>query len=82
MTVPESALVPTADEWELVELARATIDTNTDAGPDQHGVHRMGAAVRAADGRTFVGVNPYHFTGGPCANWSPWGQREPAVHAN
>lgn len=27
----------------------------------------MGAAVRAEDGRVFVGVNLYHFTGGPCA---------------
>lgn len=27
----------------------------------------MGAAVRSADGRLFVGVNLYHFTGGPCA---------------
>ncbi|MDQ3156241.1 MAG: cytidine deaminase [Actinomycetota bacterium] len=67
MTLPESALEPTADEWELVDLARATIDTTTDAGPDQDGVHTMGAAVRATDGRTFVGVNLYHFTGGPCA---------------
>lgn len=27
----------------------------------------MGAAVRDANGRTYAGVNPYHFTGGPCA---------------
>ena len=27
----------------------------------------MGAAVRVSDGRTFAGVNLYHFTGGPCA---------------
>lgn len=27
----------------------------------------MGAAVRASDGRTYTGVNLYHFTGGPCA---------------
>jgi cytidine deaminase len=52
---------------ELVEHARQTIDANTDAGPDEDGVHTMGAAVRAADGRIFVGVNLYHFTGGPCA---------------
>ncbi len=67
MTLPESARELTADEWELVELARATIDTNTDAEPDQDGVHTMGAAVRAAGGRSFAGVNLYHFTGGPCA---------------
>ena len=57
----------TADEQELVDLARATIDATTDAGPDEDGVHTMGAAVRAGDGRAFVGVNLYHFTGGPCA---------------
>ncbi|PFG39756.1 hypothetical protein ATJ97_2269 [Georgenia soli] len=67
MTLPASARELTADEWELVELARATIDATTDAGPDEDGVHTMGAAVRAADGRTFTGVNLYHFTGGPCA---------------
>jgi cytidine deaminase len=50
-----------------VHLARATIDAHTDAGPDQDGVHRMGAAVLAEDGRSFAGVNLYHFTGGPCA---------------
>ena len=62
-----SAREVTADEIELVELARRTIDAATDAGPDEDGVHTMGAAVRAADGRTFTGVNLYHFTGGPCA---------------
>ncbi|MGH8776962.1 MAG: cytidine deaminase family protein [Jiangellaceae bacterium] len=67
MTLPKSAREATAAEWELIELARATIDTNTDTGPDQDGVHTMGAAVRAVDGRTFAGVNLYHFTGGPCA---------------
>lgn len=55
------------DEVQLVDLARRCIDANTDAGPDEDGVHTMGAAVRAADGRTFVGVNLFHFTGGPCA---------------
>jgi cytidine deaminase len=54
-------------EVDLVDLARATIDATTDAGPHEDGVHTMGAAVRAADGRMFVGVNIYHFTGGPCA---------------
>jgi cytidine deaminase len=67
MELPPSARDLTDDEWALVELARATIDDNTDAGPDQDGVHTMGAAVRAADGRMFPGVNLYHFTGGPCA---------------
>ena len=58
---------PTADDLELIELAREVIDANTDAGPDEDGAHTMGAAVRAADGRTFAGVNLFHFTGGPCA---------------
>ncbi len=66
-SLPPSARPLTPDETELVELARRTIDETTDAGPDEDGVHTMGAAVRAADGRTFVGVNLYHFTGGPCA---------------
>lgn len=67
MTLPASARELTRDEWQLVELARSTIDANTDAGPDEDGVHTMGAAVRASDGRMFAGVNVYHFTGGPCA---------------
>ncbi|MFB7811119.1 ASCH domain-containing protein [Streptomyces virginiae] len=50
-----------------MELARRTIDAHTDAGPDEDGVHTMGAAVMAADYRMFAGVNLYHFTGGPCA---------------
>lgn len=66
-SLPPSARPVTPDETELVDLARRTIDEATDAGPDEDGVHTVGAAVRAADGRTFVGVNVYHFTGGPCA---------------
>jgi len=54
----------TDDDRELIELARRTVDANTD-GPD--GVHTMGAAVRGADGRMYAGINLYHFTGGPCA---------------
>jgi cytidine deaminase len=50
-----------------VERARQVIDVTTDAGPDEDGIHTMGAAVRASDGRVFVGVTLYHFTGGPCA---------------
>jgi len=65
--VPPSARELTAAEQELVDLARRTIDAGTDAGPDEDGVHTMGAAVLAADGRMFAGVNLYHFTGGPCA---------------
>jgi cytidine deaminase len=54
----------TSDDLALIELARRTVDENTD-GPD--GIHTMGAAVRGADGRMFAGINLYHFTGGPCA---------------
>jgi hypothetical protein len=49
--LPPSARDLTDDEWELIELARATIDANTDADPEEDGVHTMGAAVRAACGR-------------------------------
>jgi cytidine deaminase len=54
----------TDDDRELIDLARRTVDANTD-GPD--GVHTMGAAVRGIDGRMYAGINLYHFTGGPCA---------------
>ena len=57
----------TTEDQELIEAAQATIDANTDAGPDQEGVHTVGAAVRDAEGRIFTGVNLFHFTGGPCA---------------
>ncbi|MFG3223708.1 ASCH domain-containing protein [Kitasatospora sp. NPDC048194] len=50
-----------------MELARRTIDAHTDAGPDEDGVHTVGAAVMGADYRMFAGVNLHHFTGGPCA---------------
>jgi len=59
--------VPTTDDIELIEFAKAVIDANTDAGPDEDGAHTMGAAVRGGDGRMFAGVNLFHFTGGPCA---------------
>ncbi|MEH3033536.1 MAG: cytidine deaminase [Aeromicrobium erythreum] len=62
-----SARPADSDELALVELARRTIDATTDAGPGVDGNHTMGAAVRASDGQSFVGVNVYHFTGGPCA---------------
>jgi cytidine deaminase len=67
MYIPASARALTDDERELVDLARRTIDEHTDAGPDEDGVHTVGAAVMAADYRMFAGVNLYHFTGGPCA---------------
>ena len=64
---PASARELDDDEVALVDLARRTIDATTDAAPGEDGARTMGAAVRAADGRTFVSVNLYHFTGGPCA---------------
>lgn len=64
---PPSASPLSDAELELVDLARETIDATTDAGPGEDGIHTMGAAVRAADGRMFTGVNLFHFTGGPCA---------------
>lgn len=66
MYVPQSARPLDARELALVDLARATIDANTDAGPDEDGIHTVGCAV-LADDRMFAGVNLYHFTGGPCA---------------
>lgn len=54
----------TDDDRELIGHAQQIVDANTD-GVD--GVHTMGAAVRAADGRMYGGINVYHFTGGPCA---------------
>ncbi|MGN5733785.1 cytidine deaminase family protein [Arthrobacter psychrochitiniphilus] len=65
--LPASALPLSEIEQSLIGLARETINATTDAGPGEDGVHTMGAAVRAKDGRTFSGVNLYHFTGGPCA---------------
>lgn len=56
-----------ADEIELVAVATRTIDENTDVGPDEDGLHTVGAAVMAGDYRMFSGVNLFHFTGGPCA---------------
>jgi cytidine deaminase len=57
----------TDEDRELIALATSTIDASTDAGPGENGVHTVGAAVRADDGRMFSGVNLHHFTGGPCA---------------
>lgn len=65
--LPASARVLSHTELALIEVARETIDATTDAAPGEDGIHTMGAAVRASDGRLFTGVNLYHFTGGPCA---------------
>lgn len=65
--MPPSAQTLGRSEEELVVAATNAIDACTDAGPDEDGVHTVGAAVLAADGRVFLGVNIFHFTGGPCA---------------
>lgn len=62
MTITPRAV--TAADQELIDLARAVVDANTDG---EDGVHTVGAAVRAADGTMYAGINVYHFTGGPCA---------------
>jgi len=62
VTIPTEEL--TEADLELIELARAIIDANTDS---EYGIHTMGAAVRAVDGKMYGGVNLFHFTGGPCA---------------
>jgi cytidine deaminase len=62
MDIPSREL--TADDLELVEFARQIVDANTDG---EFGNYTMGAAVRAADGAVYGGINVYHFTGGPCA---------------
>ena len=54
----------TDDDLELIARAEEAIDANADV---EGGVHTVGAAVRDATGRIHVGVNVYHFTGGPCA---------------
>ena len=62
MNIPSREL--TADDLELIEFARKIVDANTDG---ETGIHTMGAAVRAADGKMYGGINVYHYTGGPCA---------------
>ncbi len=62
MPIPSRELTP--DDYELIEMARRIVDANTDG---EDGIHTMGAAVRAADGTTYGGINLYPFTGGPCA---------------
>lgn len=54
----------TDDDLELIAKAEEAINANADV---EGGVHTVGAAVRDAAGRIHVGVNVYHFSGGPCA---------------
>ncbi len=46
----------------LIEAARTTIRDHGDGN-----VHTVAAAVLDEHGRVYVGLNLYHFTGGPCA---------------
>src|SRR5688572_5801915 len=46
----------------LVEAARATLRTHGDGD-----IHTVAAAVLDENDRIHVGLNLYHFTGGPCA---------------
>ncbi|MEV4346224.1 ASCH domain-containing protein [Actinoplanes sp. NPDC049596] len=47
---------------ELIEAARAAVRAHGD-----HDVHTVAAAVLDENDRIHVGLNLYHFTGGPCA---------------
>ncbi|NGN66282.1 cytidine deaminase [Streptomyces sp. A7024] len=63
MHIPAAELTPA--DHELIAHARQIVDEHGDGAG--RGVHTMGAAVRAADGRVYGGINLFHFTGGPCA---------------
>jgi cytidine deaminase len=52
----------TAGDRELIAAAEAVIAEHGDGA-----THTVGAAVRDGHGGLHVGVNLYHFTGGPCA---------------
>lgn len=55
------------EEKRLIEAARDVIEKNSDADENGDGFHTMGCAVLDEHGNIHVGVNFYHFTGGPCA---------------
>ncbi|WP_166785863.1 cytidine deaminase [Cryobacterium sp. TMT1-62] len=58
----------TGDDLELIAKAKAKAEEAIGANTDvERGVHTVGAAVCDATGHIHVGVNVYHFTGGPCA---------------
>ena len=52
----------TADDRALIAAAELVIAEHGDGE-----THTVGAAVRDDHGALYVGVNLYHFTGGPCA---------------
>lgn len=62
VAVTEAESTLDAGDEELIAVARRTIDEHGD-----HDVHTVAAAVRDERGAVHVGVNLYHFTGGPCA---------------
>ncbi|MGY1844670.1 ASCH domain-containing protein [Modestobacter sp. SYSU DS0875] len=53
---------PTPHDRELVDAAEQVIAAHGDGA-----LHTVAAAVRDEHGDVHVGVNLYHFTGGPCA---------------
>jgi cytidine deaminase len=55
---------PTPEDLELVDAARTAIAACFD---EARYVTTVAAAVRDRAGAIHVGVNLYHFTGGPCA---------------
>ncbi len=62
-----SRLVPTPltdEDQELIVRATEVIAAH---GEFEREIHTVGAAVRDQGGQIFVGVNLFHFTGGPCA---------------
>jgi cytidine deaminase len=65
-TFPETkplGQVMTLDQ-QLVSLATTTLSQHI---PDMDENHSVASVTRSHSGETFVGVNVYHFTGGPCA---------------
>jgi cytidine deaminase len=66
-----SDIKPRVDHFdpELFELCVHAFDSI----PATDENHTVAAAVRSGTGKTFVALNVYHFTGGPCAELSVLG---------
>lgn len=62
-------MVDRAEEQDLSSRDKALIQAAREIAEKQTDdvVHTMGAAVSDTAGTIYVGVNLYHFTGGPCA---------------
>ena len=60
MIIPSSDFA--AAEVTLVEAARSALRVGGDGN-----IHTVAAAVLDDNDRVHVGLNLYHFTGGPCA---------------